>query len=63
MKKAVILQYYDDTFTEKEGKKKKIHEASSSKSFGSWRGRLLCSSLAGNKQNSADATLRKTQQQ
>jgi len=23
MKKAVILQYYDDTFTEKEGKKKK----------------------------------------
>lgn len=62
VKKAVILQYYNDTIMEKGKKKIKIHEASPPKSFWSWRGRLLYSSLAGI-ENSTDATLRKTQQQ
>lgn len=66
VKKAVILQYYEDTIMEKGEKKKlkKFHKASPlPKSFWSWRGRLSDSSLAGMEKNSTDATLRKTQEQ
>lgn len=60
---AVILQYYDDTIMGKKIIKKKNPWSLPSKSFWSWKGRLLYSSLAGIKKNSVDATSRKTQQQ